>query len=531
MSAQPHDPAGDAQQPAGEPEQPEQGQDTAQQPDAPQDDAQPADETVAEPVQPAEADAETGKVIELRTERGFLALRPTQSNLDPEQKASLLAIGIDTENDPGVFPHLRAFIHMCQTRNLDPWAREAYLIGRGTGQYRKWTMQTGIDGYRKMAAATGRFIRVKDVLWTGSDDDDRSYVAVDDGHGGVVMRRKWYDQWPASRGNPGAAKVVIEHYDEAGNVVTTAAVADWGMYAPYSPKYTGPKGNRRKVLDDQGQEVLELNEMWSKGGPHMLAKCAEALAHRKAFPAAMSGIYTHEEMHRLDQAERERQQAEQRAARQRAYADAQRQQVAAHPQTVPGEVVPPAQDQQAAQRPEQPSGPLPMSDDDGEPVHVSETVDEAAEVVRERARQVERAHPEPSEDERAQWLRDEIDMLAQVLGQPTKALYQRQVRALRKNVDEFSADDLLRTVKALRPNGIAALARHGRTAEAEAYTQATQAQRVWPVPMLLGHADAAPEPEPEPDVDPHTAHAYVDHEGVCAVPGCDKFADDVIHDV
>lgn len=128
------------------------------------------------PVQPAEVEpAPMGKVLEFRSPKGSLTLRPNQSVLEPEQHAALLAIGIDTKANGGaVVPHLRAFIHMCQIRDLDPFAREAYLIARGKGDKTTYTMQTGIDGYRKMAAATGRFIRVRSRLWTGQEDDDKS---------------------------------------------------------------------------------------------------------------------------------------------------------------------------------------------------------------------------------------------------------------------------------------------------------------------------------------------------------------------
>ena len=343
------------------------------------------------PDQPSEA-----KVIELHGERGSLTLRPNQTVLDENQKAALVAIGIDVKQDPMVVPHLRGFIHMCQAKGLDPWAREAYLIGRGRGDNRKYTMQTGIDGYRKIANMTGRFIRVADVLWTGRDDDDRSYYRDERG----VMRRVWYDQWPASRGFPGAAKVIIEHYDDANNVVTTEAVADWAMYAPFSDKYEGYGNSRKKVMDpdNPGRAVQVLNDMWAKGYAHMLAKCAEALAHRKAFPASMSGVYTHEEMHRADQQERDRIEAEVTRARREAYAAA-----------TEGTSAPILATPEAPADAEEPSGPMPIT----EPVQVG---DVAAEVV-------EGMRPEPAPDvvddaTKVEWLREELDWQAGVFDVP-----------------------------------------------------------------------------------------------------------------
>lgn len=237
--------------------------------------------TTAESVQPdqqQDVTDVTGEVtgdIEVKghISGGTLAIRADQTEWDPVQREGLAAIGIPTTG-PDAFPagQIVAFLHLCQKRGLDPFAREAYLIARGNGDNRKFTMQVGIDGYRKNAQETGRFIRRVGVYWTGTDDDQRSWRWDETEE---VMKRVWFDQWPAARANPGSAKCVLEHYDEAGNVVRTEAIADWDMYAPLYEKWAWNAQQRKKlpVLDEHGKKIMELGEMWAKGGPHMLAKC------------------------------------------------------------------------------------------------------------------------------------------------------------------------------------------------------------------------------------------------------------------
>ena len=485
-----------------------------------------------EPVQPAEhPDAPaTSNVIELHTERGSLTLRPNQTELDANQKAALVAIGIDPVADPQVIPQIRPFMHMCQVKGLDPWAREAYLIGRGQGNNRKYTMQTGIDGYRKIANATGRFIRVKEVLWTGQDDDDRTWIPVPDDKGGVVMRRVWYDQWPASKGYPGAAKVTIEHYDVAGNVVETEGVADWGMYAPFTDEWSWHPTERGKKVyktdPETGERVRTLNDMWSKGYAHMLAKCAEALACRKAFPASMSGVYTHEEMHRADQVERDRLAAEQRAARTRAYVEA-----------TGRKAVAPA----AGAAAEETSAPIPVGDvvpevieQIGDPEGASHGPAEAGQQAPEAGQQAPEAGQQAADPvQRAAWLRAELEYQAGVLDHSVSKLAARPMRALRKNVEEVTDAELLPLVAGLRPAVVSRLREDNGEAEAEAYAALGPSDVVDVAEYLAVDAEVEPEPEGDPaedprlDASPEEPHEPVLVGGLCEV--CGEEGDYVLH--
>jgi phage recombination protein Bet len=192
-----------------------------------------------------------------------LALRDDQTQWDSNQLAVLHQSGIDGDVTE---PELMAFLHECQRRKLDPFSRQIYLIGRydrnkGRKVYRS---QTSIDGFRliarRAADKSGIDYSYEDTIWF----DDKG---------------QRHEVW-LSPGVPAAAKVVVIR-----NGQRFDAVARYGAY----------------VQTNRDGEPLGL---WRSMPDVLIAKCAEGLALRKAFPEDLGGIYTEEEMAQADNPQR-----------------------------------------------------------------------------------------------------------------------------------------------------------------------------------------------------------------------------------
>jgi len=138
---------------------------------------------------------------------------------------------------------LRLFAYACQRTGLDPFSKQIYAIKRGG----KMTIQAGIDGLRAIAERTGQ-LDGSETFWCGEDG-------------------QWADVWLGSK-PPAAAKTIIHRKGCQHPFTGTARFADYNA--------------------GQG--------LWSKMPAAMIAKCSEALALRKAFPADMSGVYSTDEM-------------------------------------------------------------------------------------------------------------------------------------------------------------------------------------------------------------------------------------------
>lgn len=158
------------------------------------------------------------------------------------------------------------FLHVCSSRKLDPFMRQIYPVFRSQSKKdgTKWvtvesmTLQTAIDGYRLIADRTGRYAPGSAPTYTYKGDK-------------VV-----------------SATAYVKKMTNDGTWHEISATAYWDEYV-------------QKTKDAGGNMVP--TKFWTNMPHNQLAKCAESLALRKAFPAELSGIFTKEEMEQSENPE------------------------------------------------------------------------------------------------------------------------------------------------------------------------------------------------------------------------------------
>jgi len=197
----------------------------------------------------------TTVAVRENSQTSALSVSSGQSFWSDSQLASLRQIGVEGASNGD----LAVFLNFAQRTGLDPFARQIYMIGRNDRRSgtTKWTIQASIDGLRIVAQRSGDYAGQVGPEWCGQD--------------GV-----WTDVW-LQPGAPVAARVGVLRRGFAQPLYAVALFSEYASF--YSDKPTGLWGTKPAV---------------------MIAKCAEALALRKAFPMDLSGIYTAEEMTQAD---------------------------------------------------------------------------------------------------------------------------------------------------------------------------------------------------------------------------------------
>lgn len=139
---------------------------------------------------------------------------------------------------------LQLFIKICERTQLDPFAKQIFGIMRMSKGVNTMTTQIAIDGLRLIADRTGKYSPGKEPVFSYDKDD-----------------------------NLISATSFIKKCTADGTWHEVGATA---LLTEYLPAYP--------------------SNFWKEKKHLMLAKCAEALALRKAFPADMSGLYIQEEL-------------------------------------------------------------------------------------------------------------------------------------------------------------------------------------------------------------------------------------------
>lgn len=151
---------------------------------------------------------------------------------------------------------LKIFLHVCQARRVDPFSKMLYLVKRYNSEsgQTEMALQSSIDYFRLTADRKSDYEGQVGPQWCGPDGT-------------------WKDVW-LEESAPAASRVGVWRKGFREPLWGTAL---WSNYV-------------------QRKKDGSVTKFWNTMGPLMLAKCAESLAIRRAFPEDLAGLYTAEEM-------------------------------------------------------------------------------------------------------------------------------------------------------------------------------------------------------------------------------------------
>jgi phage recombination protein Bet len=177
-------------------------------------------------------------------------------------------VAADTTDD-----EFNLFISYCKALRLDPRRRQIYALvySKQNPKKRRMSIIVAIDGFRAIAARSGCY---------RPDEEEPRYE---------------FDAALIGKTNPtGLVKVSVKVWQFShGQWHATTAVAYWDEYCPLRDEWIEDDTGKRCR---SGRKVVEGK--WAAMPRLMLAKVAEALALRRAWPDDFSGVYSEEEVER-----------------------------------------------------------------------------------------------------------------------------------------------------------------------------------------------------------------------------------------
>jgi phage recombination protein Bet len=150
---------------------------------------------------------------------------------------------------------LAIFLHSCRQLGLDPLLRQAYWIKRGN----RGGLQVGIDGFRAIAERSGTYAGAESIEFRG--------------------QMEWAYQ---------KQKVIVPEL---------ARATIWKVVAGHKSAFVG-EAHWTEFVPAEGNAA-----MWARMPRHMLGKCAEAQALRRAFPAQLGPLELDDEQGNVTVAE------------------------------------------------------------------------------------------------------------------------------------------------------------------------------------------------------------------------------------
>ena len=143
-------------------------------------------------------------------------------------------------------------MEIARARRLSPLLRQIHFVQRWDSEKgcTRWATQVSIDGLRAVAERTGNY----------AGQDEPEFVENPDGSIKLCKVRVWRKDWTRA----------------------SVGVAHWSEYV--------------QTCRDKQTGKQRPTAMWARMPHVMLAKCAEAVALRKAFPEDMAGLYSADEM-------------------------------------------------------------------------------------------------------------------------------------------------------------------------------------------------------------------------------------------